>query len=144
MSAQAQTRLETLAEATESLFTALFNSRKQEGQGAVSILRFEEVKAAREDYKDALAAFLMPVVRVVDGGLAGQQPTDKADEMVCRKCGKTERCELACPEWHATIRNEVDTAPETFEICPVCDCPSDPSILCCEKNCPRRADNGLA
>jgi hypothetical protein len=134
MSTESETRLETLAEATEGLFMAVLNARGKIGAAAADA--FDDVVQHRTEYKDALRAFLAPVVRIVEGGLAGQALVD--EEFKCQKCGASKRCELDCADWHATLRAAHETADETFPICPVCDCPDDPSILCCEKKCPRR------
>lgn len=135
MDTQSETKLETLAEATESLLNAIIDARGNLQVGGREE-RLAAVVDARADYKAALQAFLEPVVRIVEGGLQGQPLVD--EEFKCQKCGASKRCELDCADWHATIRAAHETADETFPICPVCDCPDDPSILCCERKCPRK------
>lgn len=135
MSIESATRLEAVAEATESLFSALFNARGTTGEAARAA--FDEVSEAREAYRAALAEFIMPVMRVVEGGVAGQENIGD-DTFVCRKCKAKSRCCVACPDWHQSIVDATNTADETFPTCPVCDLPADPSMACFERHCPRK------
>lgn len=141
---QADTRVELVLEAIENFARAV--AVKDLAAPSPSLQVDEQREAAyqeaREQLAEALRGFTQPLVRLLDGGLAAQEPVDK--EFKCIKCGATHRCELNCDHWHATIRDELAEVRkrvdenETFPICLVCDQPDDPSILCCERKCPRR------
>lgn len=147
LSPQEALRIETVLEGVENFARAVIakdiptrsNADLERRNGIEN-----EYARARDELATALRAFTAPLVRIINGGLVGQQAQEPGDELKCNKCGGVTRCRLDCPDWHATIREKIDTADETFEICDVCDCPNDPSVLCCEKSCPRRADGDFA
>lgn len=108
-------KIELAAEACEALAHAIVDLRlapddQQSGKhGAVT----DAGLALRE----ALRSILQPRLRLIKGGLQPYAFGVSTDDMpLCLKCQRHNRCaDLACPDWHAAIREQRRKAREQFE-----------------------------
>jgi hypothetical protein len=108
-------KIELVAEACESLAHSVIDLRLAPDSEAH--VHRNAVEAATDSLKEALRSILQPRLRLIKGGLQPYAFGVHEDDMpLCLKCQRHFRCaDLACPDWHAAIREQHRKAHEQFE-----------------------------
>lgn len=59
----------------------------------------------RKELRLALVDFLIPAIRVVEGGRQEQVPDVFDNIVMCKKCSSVAPCKDTCDDWAATVRD---------------------------------------
>ena len=97
---QQNAKIAQLVEAIESLVTAVTLPRTTDEYERE--IREQHILDARVEMHDALGEFLLPSIRVIDGG-----PQKSEVDIECASCHQHQPCMTACPSWAKAIRDEV-------------------------------------
>lgn len=118
LSPQQNTKVETLAEAIETLVAGTSAEILGKTAGGPSDMAKKFLADARSGLRDALKAFLLPALHIVEDGPRQPYMPDvpREDRVECGACHRHFICADAnCPEWHKAIQAHIKPAPDPDE-----------------------------